>query len=349
MGFFSLAGSFWGPLGTAAGGLVDWLTSGSSSSAKKPAPSQIGFMPLQGLTQGEEQDPYQRPTTAQELPTPMDADVYAKALIPNASDTLLRLPEGMTLDEYRRQGMRPIPNYDTASVNVPTPLWGSNPLLDGRGGGGKTSTTPTTPGTQINQYANQQGGMNTAGLEGMANVVLGKAMSGQMNTTPYQVASQNLVQATNRTGQQTTQTLMSNLAQRGLANSGLQARGIAEIGANTAQAKAQGLAQISAQQAEAQNQQVQWAAQTAIDASLRAQQLALQARSLGIQQDQIDQQAQSNLFNMLGGLGSAIGGSDWMSGDNSWLGGLFGGGGGAIQQPSMPSLTDMVGGGWGNY
>jgi hypothetical protein len=127
---------------------------------------------------------------------------------------------------------------------------------------------------------------------------------------------------------------VSSLAQRGLSNSGLQARGIAEIGGATAQAKAQGLSQIAAQQAQAQNQQIQWAAQTAIDSSLRAQQLALQARSLGIQQEEIDAAAQRNLFGMLGGLGQAIGGSDWMSGDNSWLGGLFGG------KSSDPVFTD---------
>jgi hypothetical protein len=301
MGIFSLAGSFFPGIGTAVGGLLDWLTGGGGSSKPKAAPTAIGFMDLEGLPNRE---------LPAEQPNPMSAGEYGEVL------------SGMT-----------------------QPLWGQNPLLDGRGGGGtgKTSTTPTTPGTNINQFANQQGGMNTAGLEGMANVVLGKAMQGQMNNTPYQVASQNLVQATNRTGQQTTQTLMSNLAQRGLANSGLQARGIAEVGAATAQAKAQGLAQISAQQAQAQNQQVQWAAQTAIDASLRAQQLALQARSLGIQQQQIDQQAQSNLFNMLGGLGNAIGGNDWMSGDNSWLGGLFGGGGG--NSSGIPGVTTTGDGG----
>ena len=294
MGIFSLAGSFFGPIGTAAGGLVDWLTGGSSSSAKKPAPNAIGFMDLEGLPRRE----------VEEAPSPLSAGEYGEVL----------------------GGM-----------------WGQNPLLDGRGGGGKTSTTPTTPGTQINPYANQLGGMSTAGLEGMANQVVGRAMQGQMNPTAYNVASQNLVQATNRTGQQTQQTLLSSLAQRGLANSGLLARGTAEVGAATAQAKAQGLAQISAQQAEAQNQQVQWASQTAIDASLRAQQLALQAKSLGITQQQIDQQAQSNLFNVLGGLGSAIGGSDWMSGDNSGLGGLFGGGGGSTPQYGWGGESDMWG------
>ncbi len=311
MGIFGIAGSFFGPIGTAAGGLLDWLTGGSS--AKKPAPTSIGFMPLEGLPEEQKKEPSWGENP---MVTPMDAEAYAQVLNQNA---------------YQR-----------------SPFLSS--IMDGRGGGGKTSTTPTTPGTQINQYANQAGGMNTAGLEGMANQVIGRAMQGQMNPTAYNVASQNLVQATNRTGQQTTQTLLSNLAQRGLANSGLLARGTAEVGAATAQAKAQGLAQIAGQQAQAQNQQVQWAAQTAIDASLRAQQLALQARSLGIQQQEIDNMAQANLFNMLGGLGQAVGGSDWMSGSNSWLGGLFGGGGGGgVAQPSMPSLVDTVGGGWGNY
>jgi hypothetical protein len=221
--------------------------------------------------------------------------------------------------------------------NVPTMpgdiggfLTGANPA-DGRGGGGATNI-PTTS-LQSNPATSQAGGSaspftyangqqlpSALNLNGNINTLLNNAMQGQLNTTPYQLAGNNLIQSDNAQGQQARQQLLGNLSQRGLANSGLQARGLAQVSGNTAQAESQGLAGIASAQAQAQTQMQQWGVQNAIQASLAANDAQMNARKLGLEQQQIDQSPWDSL---LSGLGSLFEGG---------LGKLFSGGGSSAPQ-----------------
>ena len=306
MGLLSLAGSFFGPVGTAVGGVLDWLTGGSSSGQKQQSPllgsADFAQQPLEGLSPG----------VRVPVPGVPTADDYR--------DLLLRIPPGVSSYE---SAMMPIPNYDP---RYPSSI---QYLADGRGGGGTPKSGVTSsPNTQVNPYANQAGGMASPAqpmdYTALANSVLGNAMRGNLDTTGWNLAENNLVAAANATGQQAKASLASNLGQRGMLNSGLAARGEADIAAKTAAAKASGLADLMAQES-AQRQQMQMtAAQTAIDAALRQQQLANQARSLGISEAQLRQNEDAAIWGMVGNIAGAVGQlpgvSNWLSGPNSWLG-----------------------------
>lgn len=296
MGLLSLAGSIFGPVGGAVGGLVESLLGGN----KKAPASQPSVRERVSLPESPWAEQYASRFDAEEEPVDLtDVEEVSRML------AQLRQRENPVLAQ----------------------------LFDGRGGGGADvhrrtweeytgrTNTGTPPATKtVTQIANAAGGtaQPSLSLDDILTQYVGKMLTqSQPSDSSWKLAQGQLAQTLNAQAQQSRQALLSNLAQRGLNQSGLMSRGIQGIEAAKGEALAKGMSQLEQQRVQQQAQERQWAIQTALDATLRRQQMELQARQLGIQESQINEARSSAMYEMLGGLAGALGQSGLLGGGTS--------------------------------
>jgi hypothetical protein len=192
---------------------------------------------------------------------------------------------------------------------------------------------------QMQGNANAQGGANapnqSLGLGDLYNAALFRDIGGTGGMTQGQVANQmgTLNAGINAQGQQARTQMEAALGQRGMLNSGLLERGVANVGQAKGNAMAQGAASILQAQAQTQQaaqqqgmQMYMQAVQSRFSAEMQARQLGLSEAQIQNSLDQADFQAAAGLAGSLGSLfagpvGGMVGGAI-----GSAAGSLFGGG-----------------------
>lgn len=297
MGLLSLAGSIFGPVGGAVGGLVESLLGGNKKApASQPSVRELVSLPESPWAGQYASDFGQEEESEVDLTDVEEVSRMLAQLRQQENPVLAQLFDGRggSGDVHRRTGDEYLPGR----TNTGTP---------------PATRTPT-------QIANAAGGsaQPSLNLDDILTQYVGKMLTqSQPSDASWKLAQGNLAQTLNAQAQQSRQALLSNLAQRGLHQSGLMSRGVQGIETAKGEALAKGLSQLEQQRVQQQAQERQWAMQTALDATLRRQQMELQARQLGIQESQINEARSSAMYEMLGGLAGALGQSGLLGGGTS--------------------------------
>ena len=178
----------------------------------------------------------------------------------------------------------------------------------GGGAGGGTKGGSSMPGLLT---PNQAGGATAPSLNlddlarRYAAQILQPGQASQDSTWAQAAAS--LGQTLRAQGQQARLNLMNQLGSMGMLRSGLASRGSQQIAQSTAQALSTGLANLQSSRLQQAQQERQWAAELALQTTFQTQKLELEARQVGLSEEQIRDAKQQAWWNTFGQLAASFG------------------------------------------